>query len=273
MNFPRKDIAEIIRAIRAKASAQPKIGIVCGSGLSPEQLELDAPVGIPFSRIPRFPVPSVKGHAGRFVLGTLDEQDVIVQEGRFHYYEGLPFDKILLPIFVMKELGVHTLVVTNAAGGVNPRFRAGDIMAVTNHINLMGVDPLIGRLGGAAGPRFVDMRKPYDEALIGLARACARRRRMTLREGVYLGDTGPHYETEAEVKAFRTLGADAVGMSLVPETIFARYLGLRVLALSVITNIYTQRMQTLSHEEVVAQGKRSAAELFALIGCIIGKMP
>lgn len=269
MKFSKKEIESILRHIRKKITAAPAIGIICGSGLIPEISAIRGAQMLPFRAIPYFPVPSVRGHKGRFIFGRWENKQVVIQEGRLHYYEGLPFDKVLLPLFIMKQLGVDTVLITNAAGGINRSFAQGDIMAVTNHINLMGVDPLVGRFSGDFADRFVDMRRPYDEKLIRCARQAARKLRMRLKEGIYLGDTGPHYETEAEVDAFRTLGADAVGMSLVPETIFARYLGMRVFALSVITNIYRSRELALSHTDVVAQGKRAASAVFSILTEII----
>jgi purine-nucleoside phosphorylase len=272
MKFSKIRIRRIVRAVAQRTACRPSIGIICGSGLAPDPSLLKEPVVLPFSDIPFFPIPAVAGHKGRFIFGVWGKKQVVIQEGRLHYYEGLPFDKVLLPLYVMKQLGIGNVFITNAAGGINPSFSAGDIMLVKNHINLMGADPLIGQFSGDRAAHFVDMRRPYDGALIALAKSSARKLRLKLQEGIYLGDTGPQYETEAEVAAFRTLGADAVGMSLVPETIFARYLGINVLALSVITNIYKQRQLALSHADVVEQGSRSAVSVFKLLGEIIGRL-
>jgi purine-nucleoside phosphorylase len=232
------------------------IAIIAGSGLGGLADRVTNPVTIPYRRIPKFPVARVAGHAGQLVCGEVGGQQVAVFCGRFHCYEGRPLRDIVAPVQLAHELGATTLIVTNAAGGINPRFRPGDLMLIEDHINLLGVNPLVG------GPRFVDLTEAYSRRL---------RRRLLgvgipVQRGVYLATLGPSYETPAEVRALRRLGADAVGMSTVPEVIYARHLGLEVLGLSCITNRAAGlARQPLSHAEVLATGKAAQAKLQRLI--------
>jgi len=242
---------EATDVVRKRLCRAADIGVILGSGLSAVAERIEGAGTLPYSEIPHFPVTSVPGHGGQLVAGTLGGKRLIVQQGRTHLYEGHGFEQVLLPIRVMRKLGVGVIVVTNAAGALNPDFRPGDLMLITDHINMMGTNPLIGPNDEASGPRFPDMSNAYDPDLCELALNAARELGIELRQGVYLAVTGPSYETPAEVRAFRTLGADAVGMSTVPEVIYSKYLGLRVLGLSVIANLAVGlTAEPLSHDDV-----------------------
>jgi len=233
------------------ADFKPEIGLILGSGLgffADDRIEVAG--RLPYGEIEGFPVSTVPGHAGRFVYGTLAGKRVICMQGRFHFYEGYRMDELTSPIRLMHRMGVHTLFVTNAAGGIRRDYTPGDFMMLSDHINLLGTNPLIGWQGDE-GARFPDMTEVYDGALRGRIRDWAKAHDVDLKEGVYLATTGPSFETPAEIRAFAALGADAVGMSTVPEAIVARKFGMRVLGISCITNAAAGISKTeLSHEEV-----------------------
>ena len=214
---------------------QPQLGIVLGSGLGKLADAIEDPLVIPYGSIPGFPVSTAVGHKGNFIVGTLGGRCVIAMQGRIHYYEGYGIDKVVLPIRVMIGIGIQTLIVSNAAGGTNLSFRVGDLMIIKDHINLLP-NPLIGPNIDKFGPRFPDMTRPYDPKLIRLALHLAHGMGIQLQQGVYVGGTGPSYETPAEYKYYRTIGGDAVGMSTIPEVIVARHAGIPVFGISVITN-------------------------------------
>jgi purine-nucleoside phosphorylase len=238
--------------LKKQTEIKPEIGLILGSGLGVLAEEIENAVRTPYDQIPDFPVSTVEGHAGQLVFGTLNGVSVVAMQGRFHYYEGYSFDQVTFPVRVMKELGVKTLVVTNAAGGVNTGFSPGDLMLITDHINNMGSNPLIGRNDSRLGVRFPDMSEAYSKELIKKAKAVAQTLHIELQEGVYVGNTGPTYETPAEVRMIRTMGGDAVGMSTVPEVIIARHSGLEVLGISCISNMASGILdQPLNHEEVI----------------------
>lgn len=238
--------------IKAKYPKQPKIGLILGSGLGVLADEIVEPTKIPYEQIPEFPVSTVEGHAGQLVLGTINGVEVIAMQGRFHYYEGYSFDKVTFPVRVMKELGVEMLIVTNAAGGVNEGFQPGDLMLISDHINNMGANPLIGPNDSRLGPRFTDMTDTYTKELRAMAKEVANQLDISVQEGVYVGNTGPTYETPAEIRFFRQVGGDAVGMSTVPEVIVARHAGLKVLGISCISNMAAGILdQPLNHDEVI----------------------
>jgi purine-nucleoside phosphorylase len=230
---------------------QPEVGLILGSGLgffADDRIEVEG--RLPYGEIEGFPVSTVPGHAGQFVYGNLHNKRVLCMQGRFHYYEGYSMAQLTLPVRWMHEAGVGTLLVTNAAGGINPHYAPGDLMLLRDHINLLGTNPLIGA-SSEEGPRFPDMSAVYDAALRDRLKAWAESKGKDLREGVYLATTGPSFETPAEIRAFATLGADAVGMSTVPEAIVARQLGLQVLGISCITNAAAGLSPNpLTHEEV-----------------------
>ncbi|MCD8209076.1 MAG: purine-nucleoside phosphorylase [Bacteroidales bacterium] len=214
---------------------KPMAGIVLGSGLGKLADKISDPIVIPYSEIPGFPVSTAVGHKGNFIGGTLGGKFIVAMQGRFHYYEGWPMDSVTLPIRVMKVLGIQHLFVSNAAGGVNFDFKIGDLMIIRDHISLLP-NPLIGKNLDEFGPRFPDMTRPYDLGLIAMAEKIAAEMGLTLHKGVYLASTGPTYETPAEYKFYRTAGADAVGMSTIPEVIVARHSSIPVFGMSVITN-------------------------------------
>ena len=237
--------------IQSKLKVTPEIGLILGSGLGILADEIEDAVAIPYSEIPNFPVSTVHGHAGQLVIGQLSGKTVIAMQGRFHHYEGYTMDKVTFPVRVMKLLGVEKLIVTNAAGGVNKDFTPGDLMLITDHINMMG-NPLIGANDDRFGPRFPDMSTAYDKEFQQMARTVAADLNIAIQEGVYLGLTGPTYETPAEIRMIRTLGGDAVGMSTVPEVIVANHSSMRVLGISCITNMAAGILdQPLNHEEVI----------------------
>lgn len=222
--------------LKAHTSVQPKVGIVLGTGLGALADDIDVADAVPYDTIPGFPVSTVETHAGRLLFGTLAGVPVVAMQGRFHLYEGYTPQQITFPVRVMQALGVETLLVSNAAGGMNPLFRRGDLMLLTDHINLQGVNPLIGPNVDAWGPRFPDMSEPYDQDLRALADAVALEAGIKMQQGVYVAVTGPNLETRAEYRMLRQMGADVVGMSTVPEVIVARHMGLRCLAFSVVTD-------------------------------------
>ncbi len=264
--MPERALAHIRKLI----DFEPEVGIILGSGLGSLADKLENPVYINYGEIPGFPQSTAPGHKGRLAFGSLSGKKVVCMQGRFHFYEGWAMRDIALPVRVLKLLGIKTLLVTNAAGGVNTSFSVGDFMLITDHINMMGTNPLIGKNADDFGPRFCDMSKTYTPALREAAQKAATKCGMTLREGVYIACTGPSYETPAEIRAFRILGADAVGMSTVPEVITASHCGLPVLAISLITNMASGVLdQPLSGEEVIEIGNIKANELQTLVKEIV----
>ncbi|MDP8263602.1 MAG: purine-nucleoside phosphorylase [Candidatus Ancaeobacter aquaticus] len=264
--------SKIISSIKKKTSIKPKIGIISGFDVLPSPIPLSNKTIIPFSTIPQLPKPSVPGHSGRFVLGNTEGKDVIIQEGRFHVYEGTPLDTVRLPLTIMKKLGVQSVIIINAAGGIHPKLTPGDIMLVTDHINFMGTHPLIGLRDNDNAIPFLELTHAYSTILRKIAQQSARTLSLQLKKGVYLGVSGPTYETQAEIRAFRSLGADCVGMSLPFETIFARFLNLHVCGLSIITNIHhshTKKKVHASHTDVSRVYKNTQKKLYPLIQSII----
>lgn len=249
------------------------IGIILGSGLGDYANELEEGVRLPYGEIPGFPRSTVAGHAGMWCCGTLHGKRVAMMQGRFHYYEGYSMKDVTLPVRVMQRVGVKTLIVTNACGGVNLSYRPGDLMVIGDVFSLTGQNPLIGENLSAFGPRFPDMSCAFDKELRALAHSCAAELSMELREGVYAQMTGPCYETPAEIRMLRTLGADAVGMSTVPEVIVARHGGMRVLGISCITNMAAGILdQPLNHEEVTQTANRVKGQFKGLLDRVIAKM-
>jgi purine-nucleoside phosphorylase len=264
MDFEK--ITNAVTFLKKKYKQKPKIGLILGSGLGVLADEIKNPVKIPYREIPDFPISTVEGHAGQLVFGLLEGVEVVAMQGRFHYYEGYSFDKVTFPVRVMKGLGVETLFVTNAAGGINENFVPGDLMLISDHINNMGSNPLIGPNDDRLGARFPDMSEAYSKELRGLAKEKAVQLNLNVKEGVYVAFTGPTYETPAEIRAFRILGADAVGMSTVPEVIVARHSGLKVLGISCITNMAAGILdQPLSHEEVIETTERVKANFLMYV--------
>ncbi len=258
----------------AMAGRQPEVGIVLGSGLGKLADQIGNPLVIPYKDIPGFPVSTALGHKGNFIVGTLGGKTVIAMQGRIHFYEGYGMEMVVLPIRVMINAGIRTLFVSNAAGGVSFRLHVGDLMIIKEHINLLP-NPLIGPNLEELGPRFPDMTRPYDPSLIKLARQIAGEQGITLQEGVYVGDTGPSYETPAEYKFYRLIGGDAVGMSTVPEVIAARHAGIPVFGISVITNEahddYAEDYVN-DGQDVVAAADAAAGRMSGLIREMIEKL-
>ncbi|MFD1738789.1 purine-nucleoside phosphorylase [Bacillus salitolerans] len=262
----KASISKAVTYIKEKLSDTPKVGLILGSGLGVLADEIENPVKIPYHEVPEFPVSTVEGHAGQLVIGNLNGIPVVAMQGRFHFYEGYSLHKVTFPVRVMKELGVETIIVTNAAGGVNTEFEPGDLMIITDHINNMSVNPLIGPNDSELGVRFPDMSSAYTHELRKLVKDVAARLGIKVQEGVYLGNTGPSYETPAEIRMIRKLGADAVGMSTVPEVIVARHSGMKVLGISCISNMAAGILdQPLTHDEVMETTEQAKASFLALV--------
>lgn len=254
--------ADVIRDAAGDGFTTPRLGLVLGSGLGGLADAVQDATAIPYAELPGFPVGSVAGHAGRLVLGTLAGTPVVVLQGRAHLYEGIGASDLAVPVRTVRALGAETLVLTNAAGSLNPQAGPGSLMALTDHINLMGANPLTGANDEAIGPRFVGLGDAYDLDLRAALRAAAGAEGVALSEGVYLAVAGPSFETPAEIRAFKLLGADAVGMSTVPEVIVARHCGLRVAAVSAITNLAEGLGdEVLSHEHTLASAAVAAKDL------------
>lgn len=263
-------VQEAAEYVRARIGETPRIGLILGSGLGGIAEVIADKHVIPYGEIPHFVCSTAPGHKGQFVAGRFGGKPVICMQGRLHFYEGHALSDIIFPVRVMKQLGVTSLIVTNAAGGINTSFQVGDLMLIEDHINFMGTNPLIGPNDASFGPRFCDMTYTYTPALRQAAQEAAQTLGLTLQKGVYLGCTGPSYETPAEIRAFRTLGADAVGMSTVPEVIAASHCGLQVLAFSLVTNMAAGILdQPLTEEEVIDIGNRRGSDLQRLITRIV----
>jgi len=260
-------------AIRSRLGAPPVVGIILGSGLGGIAQAIEQPVRIPFKEVPGFPSPTVIGHAGELIAGRLEGKPVLALSGRFHMYEGHDAALAGFPVRVLHALGVRTLIVSNAAGGVRASFAPGTVMLLRDHVNLMFRNPLVGPVE-QGDVRFPDMSEPYDAELRGIAHDVAKAQQMTLEEGVYFGLLGPAYETRAEVQMLARLGADAVGMSTVPEVIVARALGLRVLGFSCITNLACGLAAApITHQEVLETTARVAVQLQQLVRGIVARLP
>jgi purine-nucleoside phosphorylase len=254
-----EQIDQAADAIRARTSYKPRVGLILGSGLNSLADSIQKVDLIPFNDLPNWPVSTVHGHAGRLVIGELEGQPVFVMQGRVHFYEGYSMSQITLPVRVMLRLGLEMMFVTNAAGGINPDFNPGDVMLITDNLNLVGMsgaNPLMGPNIDELGPRFPDMSRSYDPDLMAIARRVSSEKRVLIREGVYCGLSGPSFESPADLRFLRMAGADAVGMSTVPEVIVARHGGLRVLGFSGISNKANLDGSTITtHEEVIEAGK------------------
>ena len=248
-------------------SFEPLLGVILGSGLGEFADSLERKTLIPYAELPHFPQSSVQGHAGRLVLGYRGAVPIVAMQGRVHFYEGYSAAQVGFPARVLCRLGIRALTVTNAAGGINVGFGVGDLMAITDHLNLAGYHPLIGHNDNTLGPRFPDMSHAYDPGLLEVLRAAAKHERVTLREGVYASLSGPSYETPAEIRMLRTLGADAVGMSTVPEVIVAAHMGVKVAGISCITNMAAGiGNEKLSHAEVSETANRVKGVFATLLG-------
>lgn len=259
--------------IKEKINAIPEIALILGSGLGVLADEVENRVEIDYSDIPNFPISTVKGHEGRFVYGDLGGKKVIMMQGRFHFYEGYDLKTVVLPVRVLKTLGVDKLIVTNASGGVNQSFTPGELMIITDHINMCGENPLRGKNLDEMGTRFPDMSSPYNRDFIDIAKKAAMECKIDIKSGVYMMMSGPCYETPAEIRMARILGADAIGMSTVPEVIAANHCGIRVLGISCITNMAAGILnQPLSHQEVIETSNRVKEGFKSLIRGIVKSM-
>lgn len=265
MTTLREHLTETTDYLKTQGVDTVDFGLILGSGLGELADEIEGAVKIPYEAIPHFPVSTVVGHAGQLVYGTLSGKKVLAMQGRFHYYEGHSMQTVTYPVRVMAALKAHSLVVTNACGGVNESFAPGDLMLITDHINFTGDNPLIGENDSEMGPRFPDMSHAYTEAYRETAEKVAQERGLHLQKGVYMAYSGPTYETPAEIRMARTVGADAVGMSTVPEVIVAVHNGLQVLGVSCITNLAAGMQSSLNHEEVVETTERVKGEFKELI--------
>lgn len=276
--YSRAQFEEAVAYIQSRSHHRPRVGLILGSGLNPLAEAVEAADVIPYPEIPHFPQPTVEGHAGNLVLGGLGGVPVVIMQGRAHFYEGYTMQQVVFPVRVMQVMGVSTLIVTNAAGGINPAFHAGDLMLIVDHINLVGMtghNPLHGPNDASLGPRFPDMSQAYDLHLQHIARQVATEDGIPLQEGVYAGLSGPSFETPADIRFLRIIGADAVGMSTVPEVTVARHGGLRVLGLSGISNVALAAAapgQEASHEEVLAAGRQIVPHLTAILRGVLARL-
>ncbi len=274
MSELRQQIDEAVKSIHAECALQPRVGIILGTGLNrlADRIEMEA--RLRYDRIPHFAVSTVESHDGELLLGRLGGKPVVAMSGRFHRYEGYSLNRVTFPVRVMRALGARTLVAFNAAGGLNPQFRAGDLMVIEDHINLMGDNPLIGPNDDALGPRFPDMSEPYSRALVNLAETVALEKGIKLQKGVYLACPGPSLETRAEYRMMRGMGADVVGMSTVPEVIVAVHGGMDVLAFSVITDeCFPDALEAVQIEKIIATAAGAEPKLTELVGACIERMP
>ena len=271
--------SEFARAERAakfilsKTKLRPKIALVLGSGLGAFADELGDATQIPYAKIPGFPQSTATGHAGQLVIGKAEGVPVVAMQGRVHLYEGYSAKEVTFPIRVFGRLGIKSVILTNAAGGINPRYAQGALVTIRDHINLQGTNPLIGPNDERFGPRFPDMSKAYSQAYRAIVVEQARRQKMEIPEGVYAALSGPSYETPAEIRYLRTIGADLVGMSTVPEVIVARHMGIEVLGISCVTNMAAGILdQAINHQEVMETGERVRSQFVALLRAVIPRI-
>lgn len=269
----RRKLAETVEFIKCEFEVSPQIAIILGTGLGKLAERISGRKSIEYSGIPHFPVSTAIGHKGELVFGKIGNKKIVAMEGRFHYYEGYSLQEVTYPVRVVKALGAKILIVSNAAGGMNPLFKAGDLMAIVDHINLMGVNPLIGPNDESLGPRFPDMCDPYDLKLIKLAEKVALEEKIKLHKGVYVGVTGPNLETRGEYRFFHAIGADAVGMSTVPEVIVARHAGLRVFGISCITDVcLPDALKPADIKEIIKIANEAEPKLTKLIYKLIERI-
>ena len=259
-------IKQTSQYIQSKTNIKPRIGIILGSGLGNLATKIEIETAIDYEYIPHFPDVTVKGHHGRLLLGNLGGQEIVAMQGRFHYYEGHSMQDLTFPVRVMIDMGIDLLIISNAAGGMNPDFKVGDIMLINDHINLFPDNPLMGQNDDRLGPRFPDMSEVYDKKLIAKAHKIAKANDIKLQEGVYVGVSGPTFETPAEYKFFRVIGGDTVGMSTVPEAIVARHAGIKTFGFSIVTDLGIEgQVETVTHEEVIAAANAAEPKLTLLV--------
>ncbi len=266
-------VADAVKFIRTKVVDDYSIGIVLGTGLGGmvENIQIDH--SIDYSEIPHFPVSTVESHKGKLLFGTVSGRKVIAMQGRFHFYEGYALNQVVFPIRVMKYLGINTLLISNACGGMNPLFRRGDVMIITDHINLIGGSPLSGKHSNEFGPRFVDMSQPYSQALISMAEEIGLKKGIKIQQGVYVAVPGPNLETRAEYRFLRMIGADVVGMSTVPEVIAANQLGISVLGLSIVTDeCFPDALKPCGLEEIIAAAGKAEPKVTLIMKEVIERL-
>lgn len=267
-------IKEAAAYIEGKLQKKPEVGMILGSGLGVMADEVEDALVIPYSDIPHFPVSTVEGHSGELVVGQLEGKTVLVMKGRFHYYEGYSMKEVVFPVYVMKQLGIGTLLVTNAAGGMNRAFAAGDLMLIKDHINNTGDNPLIGANIPELGPRFPDMSQAYNPALRAIVAEQADKLGVKLQQGVYVSITGPTYCTPAELTMMAAWGADAVGMSTAPEVIAANYCGIKVVGITCITDMAVgDELEPLTHEQVVKVAEEARPKFISLVKASVRSFP
>jgi purine-nucleoside phosphorylase len=276
--YIREEYEAAANYVRGRTRHEPRIGLILGSGLNPLAQAVEGADTIPYEDVPHFPEPTVEGHVGRLVLGQLEGTPVIVMQGRVHFYEGYPMPQVVFPVRVMQVMGIEMLIVTNAAGGLNPDFRPGDLMLIADHLNLLGMtgnNPLFGPNDPTLGPRFPDMSQAYDPDLRRIAREVAQENDLPLHEGVYAALSGPSFETPADIRFLRLIGVDAVGMSTVPEVTVAHHGGIRVMGVSGISNVALAEPipgQEASHEEVLAAGQQIVPRLTTLVRGVLARL-
>jgi purine-nucleoside phosphorylase len=273
MNLSMKEIQEAVAWIRAKIPAEPPVGIILGTGLGGLAREIQEPIEIPYTDIPHFPLSTVEGHAGKLIYGKLGQKDVIAMQGRFHFYEGYTMQQITFPVRVMRLMGVNTLLVSNACGGMNPQYRAGDIMIMDDHINLLGDNPLRGKNEETFGPRFPDMSEPYARPLITLAEEIAREEKIKVQKGVYVAVMGPNLETRAEYRWLRFIGADVVGMSTVPEVIVANHMGMSCLGFSIVTDeCFPDSLQPANIDRIIKTANEAEPKMTLIMRKVVERL-
>jgi purine-nucleoside phosphorylase len=272
----REQINEAVAYIRQHTKVRPEIGIILGTGLGGLVKEIRKEIVLDYDEIPHFPVSTVESHHGKLIFGTLGGKKIVAMQGRFHYYEGYTMQQVTFPVRVMSRkagLGVKTLLISNAAGGMNPQFKRGDLMVITDHINLQGDNPLIGPNDDDLGPRFPDMSEPYSAELIALAEKVAADLKIKLQRGVFVAVQGPNLETRAEYRFLRNIGADAVGMSTVPENIAANHMGMRVFGMSIITDeCFPDTLQPVDVKEIIAVANKTEPKLTKIMKEIVKRL-
>ena len=267
-------VNEAVKCIRKKVKTKPSVAIILGTGLSKVGKDIKSNTTMHYADIPNFPLSTVESHKGRLIFGTLSGRKIVAMQGRFHFYEGYSLQEVVYPVRVFKALGAHTLIVSNACGGINPAFRPGDIMLITDHINLLGHTPLCGKNDSRLGPRFPDMYNAYNDKLLALAGSVAKTAGISVQKGVYAIMSGPCLETAAEYRMLGRLGADAVGMSTVPEVIAAVHAGLKVLGISVITDkCDPDTLKPVNIDEIIATASRAEPQMVKIIEGVLKKLP
>jgi purine-nucleoside phosphorylase len=268
-----KKIDETLEVIRKKTPENYPVGIILGTGLGGLVKEIKVEHEIDYSELPHFPLSTVESHKGKLIFGKIGNKNVVAMQGRFHYYEGYSMQQISYPVRVMKFLGVNTLLVSNACGGMNPLFRKGDVMVMIDHINLLGDNPLIGKNEDSLGPRFPDMSEPYNLELIKLAEDVALEHKIKVQKGVYVAVPGPNLETKAEYRFLRAIGADVVGMSTIPENIVANHMGMKVLGFSIITDeCFPEALKPVNVEEIIATAMEAEPKMTLIMSEVIRRL-